>query len=236
MNLPGRDSLSETVGIKALSTWISRFVSHLLLYDRVSVNTTERYINNLLNYWEKAGLSFRRNSLLDAKSQCMKYIRSFPPGHKFALENRQLPSDLPGKTPCMWFDLEHIFANMMDYGHDAEYMCAISSLAFCTGLRASSAVTLTYDSIERILIDKKNPDGQYWTFNLKFIKGNHILPFVLCLLLIGMGSSRRSANIPVTIGGSKTQSRYQIHFTRKASTLPSGTFISLAASTPLLIL
>lgn len=167
----GWDSDSQFLG--ELERWISSYVSHLLLNVRTSTETVHTYVYTLLNYWTKKGLRFDRKYLLGAKNARISYHRRLSATHALSLLPSQLPRDLPGKPPIMWFDLDHIFTNMELYGYDKAYMCAITSLSYCTALRASSAVTLTFTSIQRILIDRNNPDILYMTFVLQFVKGNN---------------------------------------------------------------
>lgn len=166
---PGWESDSQVLG--ELERWLLRYVSHLLLNIRTSTETAHTYVYILLNYWTKKGLHFDRNYLLNSKNSRILFHRRLPSSHRMSLLPSQLPKDIPGKPPIMWFDLDHIFKNMEFHGYDPAYMCAITSLSYCTALRASSAVTLTYSSIQRILIDRHNPDILYITFVLRFIKG-----------------------------------------------------------------
>lgn len=178
---------SNTQILNELERWLSRYISHLLLNIRTSTETAHTYVHILLNYWTKKRLHFDRQFLLNSKNSRISYHKRLPSSHPLSLLPSQLPKDIPGKPPIMWFDLDHIFKNLEFYGYDRAYMCAITSLAYCTALRASSAVTLTYSSIQRILIDRNNPDILYITFVLRFIKGiiiafNVFIYFMSCVI------------------------------------------------------
>lgn len=173
IKLPSPDDPSETITLNLLRNWILRFTSYLLIVSRNKIQTVENYVINLLNYWTVAGLGFDRKFLLKAKTDRITFHRRISNDNKeLSLLDEQLPRDLSGKPPCMWFDLARIFDNMGEYGYDRVYMCAVTSLAFCTALRASSAATLTYNSIRRILLHRSDPDLLYITFSLNFLKGS----------------------------------------------------------------
>lgn len=128
LKLSPPDDPSETIALNLLSKWLSRFTSYLLIVNRNKIKTVENYVINLLNYWQDywtaAELSFDRNYLLRVKTKRMDFHRHMCKDNEdLSLLDEQLPRDLSGKPPCMWFDLACIFDNMAEYGYDPEFTC-----------------------------------------------------------------------------------------------------------------